>query len=91
MIIKSKASCKPFFVVRCIAGDLEYSIFPTVIQPWKFPDHLEYSAYVSSLPFTFARDSCRLLDKVGHLQNALVEKKEGHKPNLQRRDYKSCH
>ena len=37
MIIKSKASCRPFFVVRCIASDLEYSIFPTVIQPWKFP------------------------------------------------------
>jgi len=33
MIIKSKASCRPFFVVRCIASDLEYSIFPTVIQP----------------------------------------------------------
>ena len=29
MIIKSKASCRPFFVVRCIASDLEYSIFPT--------------------------------------------------------------
>lgn len=29
MIIKSKASCRSFFVVRCIASDLEYSIFPT--------------------------------------------------------------
>ena len=29
-------SCRRFFVVRCIAGDLKNSIFSTVIQPWKF-------------------------------------------------------